>query len=152
MENPEILNGNQMVRAIPFVEPQKTCAVQLIWIFIVAGRSPTTSNFIVFFFLFLHTISSRLVCVNGKHPGPGLGISCQWNLHSGFHSLGEFHIPKPRIPDSTSKESPDYLYMGRNMTSQIARGSHAWFTQKEVIYISKTKGKSWQKQAPDKSS
>ena len=82
-------------------------------------------KFYSFFFLFLHTISSRLVCVNGKHPGPGLGISCQWNLHSGFHSLGEFHIPKPRSPDSISKESPDYLYMGRNLTSQIARGSHA---------------------------
>ena len=61
-------------------------------------------KFYSFFFLFLHTISSRLVCVNGKHPDPGLGISCQWNLHSGFHSSGEFHIPKPRIPIPQAKK------------------------------------------------
>ena len=28
---------------------------------------------------------------------------CQWNLDSGFQSLVKFRIPKPRIPDSTSR-------------------------------------------------
>ena len=46
-------------------------------------------------------------------PGSGFRILSQWNLDSGFQSLegfqipwDVFQIPKPRIPDSTSKNFP----------------------------------------------
>ena len=42
-------------------------SVQLIWIYFVTGRSPTTSNFIVLC-LFMQKVFTRVVCVNGKHP------------------------------------------------------------------------------------
>ena len=53
---------------------------------------------------------------------------CQWNLDSWFHSVVRIQgavlpIPKPRIPDSTSKNFPDYgiqisLHLGVTITFQ----------------------------------
>ena len=37
-----------------------------IWIYFEAGNSPTMSNFTVQ--VFEHEISTRVVCINGKHP------------------------------------------------------------------------------------
>ena len=68
-----------MVRAIPFWKLQKTWAVilgnaifvlifyaQMIWI-MLCGR--LFSHFVKFSsFMFLHKISTRVVCVNGRHP------------------------------------------------------------------------------------
>ena len=54
--------------------------------------------------------------------GTGFRILCQWNLDSGFQALvgfripwTVFRIPKPRIPELTSKTVPDsgFPYMGR---------------------------------------
>ena len=42
-------------------------SVQLNWIYLVVGRSPATSNSIALY-MFMHKISTRVVCVNGKHP------------------------------------------------------------------------------------
>ena len=64
-------------------------------------------------------------------PGSGFRIVCQWNLDSGFQSLVGFQIrsdvfrtPKPRIPDSTSKNfldsgrfrNPDSLIWGERIS------------------------------------
>ena len=52
-------------------------------------------------------------CHRLRIPGTGFRILCQWNLDPGFQSLEGFQspwdvlqIPKPRIPDSTSKNFP----------------------------------------------
>ena len=59
-----------------------------------AGHSPTTSNF--YSFVFIHKISTRVVCVNGKHPNiayfssfPGVGLlpfaRVMHSSHDAFH-------------------------------------------------------------------
>ena len=39
--------------------------------------------------------------------GTGFRILCPWNLDSGYQLSGGFQIPKPTIPDSTSKNFAD---------------------------------------------
>ena len=65
--NPEILpeKSNGSCHGLGFEEMQflySFTSVQLIWIKIVAGRSPTKRIYVS------HKISTRVVCVNGKHP------------------------------------------------------------------------------------
>ena len=54
-------------------------SVQLIWKYIVAGRSPATSNFIVLCLL-TRFISIPVVCVNGKHTWVGIFALCKRRL------------------------------------------------------------------------
>ena len=71
-----------MVRTVPFGNPQKIWGVIsddnifhsqfilfsfIIWKYFVACPFPTTSNF--YSSMFLHKISTQMVCVNGNHLG-----------------------------------------------------------------------------------
>ena len=81
---------------------------------------------------------------------------CQWNLDSWFHSVVRFQravlpIPKPRIPDSTSKNFPDSgiqisLHLGVTITFQgriqefligglRGVGSKLWFRKDSLSFF-----------------
>ena len=70
---------NQMLRAIPFGKHQKMWAVisgdEIFLLFLVSSAnldlfcSRSFSHLVEFYSLiFMHKISSRVVCVNGRHP------------------------------------------------------------------------------------
>ena len=70
---------NQMLRAIPFGKHQKMWAVisgdEIFLLFLVSSAnldvfcSRSFSHLVEFYrLIFMHKISSRVVCVNGRHP------------------------------------------------------------------------------------
>ena len=70
---------NQMLRAIPFGKHQKMLAVisgdEIFLLFLVSSAnldvfcSRSFSHLVKFYrLIFMHKISSRVICVNGRHP------------------------------------------------------------------------------------
>ena len=65
---------NQMVHAIPFGKLRKTWAlisgnaVFLLSDLDILSSGPFSHHVKFYSFIFIHKISNRVVCVNGKHP------------------------------------------------------------------------------------
>ena len=65
---------NQMVHAIPFAKRRKTWAlisgnaISLLSDLDILFNGPFSHHVKFYSFIFIHKISTRVVCVNGKHP------------------------------------------------------------------------------------